>query len=61
MLPSQRREVIRSLILRNLAKKSHHTEAETEPVDSDEENENEVAVTVLEDNCLHTSQVNTKL
>lgn len=57
----ERREVIRSLILRNLAKKSYHTEAETEPVDSDEENENEVAVTVLEDNCLHTSQVNTKL
>ncbi|RMX49199.1 hypothetical protein pdam_00005868 [Pocillopora damicornis] len=52
----ERREVIRSLILRNLAKKSYHTEAETEPVDSDEENENEVAVTVLEDNCLHTSQ-----
>lgn len=57
----ERREVIRSLILRNLAKKSYHSEAETEPVDSDEENENEVAVTVLEDNCLHTSQVNTKL
>ena len=53
--------MIRSLILRNLTKKSYHTEAETEPVDSDEENENEVAVTVLEDNCLHTSQVNTKL
>jgi len=38
----QRREVIRHLVLRNLAKKSYYSEDGTESIDSDEENENEV-------------------
>lgn len=54
----ERREVIRNLILRTLTKKSYLTEAQTEPVDSDEENEDEVAVT-LEERGLDTDQVKT--
>ena len=50
--------MIRNLILRTLTKKSYLTEAETEPVDSDEENEDEVAVT-LEERGLDTDQVKT--
>ena len=49
--------MIRHLILRNLAKKSYQTEAGTESIDSDEENENEVTVT-FEDSGLDTSQAN---
>lgn len=40
----QRREVIRHLVLRNLAKTFHHSEDGTESIDSDEENDNDVTV-----------------
>lgn len=49
--------MIRHLVLRNLAKKSYHSEDETESIDSDEENENETTVP-FEEGGLETSQSN---
>lgn len=53
----QRREVIRHLVLRNLAKRSYHSEDGTESIDSDEENENEAKVP-FEEGGLETIQLN---
>ena len=53
----QRREVIRHLVLRNLAKKSYHSEDGTESIDSGEENQNEATVP-FEESGLEASQSN---
>ena len=54
----QRREVIRHLILRNLAKKSYHTESGTESIDSDEQNDNEATAGSFVNSGLDTSELN---
>ena len=53
----QRREVIRHLVLRNLAKKSYHLDDGTESIDSDKENEDE-ATLPFEESGLEMSQSN---
>ncbi|KAJ7372250.1 hypothetical protein OS493_019694 [Desmophyllum pertusum] len=54
----ERREVIRHLILRNLAKKSSHPASGTESNDSDEENENEATAGPFVNSGLDTSKSN---
>jgi len=49
--------VIRHLVLRNLSKKSYHSEDGAESIDSDDENENETTVP-FEESGLETSQSN---
>lgn len=55
----QRQKVIGQLVLRYLAKRSYYLDTETEPTDSEEENDNEATAATAEQTT-ETSQSNQK-